>query len=301
MSDGYDIFPFMRRDVVFLYICAFILVSLGVTGCGRTEAKGDVLVRYDGGSLTKSDFQDALMSLPERVREVALLQKQDFLESLVSEKLLLQEAESRGIQHLADVQDVLRQARDRILVAKLIEEEVEVKSEVESNEIKSYYENNKQEFVSPFRLRASHILLRSRKEADEILKKIKKGESFEELAKKHSLDPTAVKGGDIGYFRKGQLIPEIEEAAFALKKDEISDIIQSTFGFHVIKVTGEAKPQVKEFKLVEKEIEEKLTIEKKSGHFEDLVERLKKKADISFNEEAVDEFNFLEAKTASNR
>lgn len=301
MSDGYDIFPFMRRDVVFLYICAFILVSLGVTGCGRTEAKGDVLVRYDGGSVTKSDFQDALMSLPERVREVALLQKQDFLESLVSEKLLLQEAESRGIQHLADVQQVLRQARDRILVAKLIEEEVEVKSEVESNEIKSYYENNKQEFVSPFRLRASHILLRSRKEADEILKKIKKGESFEELAKKHSLDPTAVKGGDIGYFRKGQLIPEIEEAAFALKKDEISDIIQSTFGFHVIKVTGEAKPQVKEFKLVEKEIEEKLTIEKKSGHFEDLVERLKKKADISFNEEAVDEFNFLEAKTASNR
>ena len=301
MSDGYDIFPFMRRDVVFLYICAFILVSLGVTGCGRTEAKGDVLVRYDGGSVTKSDFQDALMSLPERVREVALLQKQDFLESLVSEKLLLQEAESRGIQHLADVQQVLRQARDRILVAKLIEEEVEVKSEVESNEIKSYYENNKQEFVSPFRLRASHILLRSRKEADEMLKRIKKGESFEELAKKHSLDPTAVKGGDIGYFRKGQLIPEIEEAAFALKKDEISDIIQSTFGFHVIKVTGEAKPQVKEFKLVEKEIEEKLTIEKKSGHFEDLVERLKKKADISFNEEAVDEFNFLEAKTASNR
>jgi len=301
MSGGYDIFPFMRRDVVFLYICAFILVSLGVTGCGRTEAKGDVLVRYDGGSLTKSDFQDALMSLPERVREVALLQKQDFLESLVSEKLLLQEAESRGIQHLADVQQVLRQARDRILVAKLIEEEVEVKSEVESNEIKSYYENNKQEFVSPFRLRASHILLRSREEADEILKRIKKGESFEELAKKHSLDPTAVKGGDIGYFRKGQLIPEIEEAAFALKKDEISDIIQSTFGFHVIKVTGEAKPQVKEFKLVEKEIEEKLTIEKKSGHFEELVERLKEKADLSFNEEAVDEFNFQEAKTASNR
>ena len=249
-----------------------------------------MLASYDGGKITEHEFRQAITNLPERVREAALIQKEDFLDSLVIEKLLLQEAESRGLQHSAEVEAVLSQARQRILVAKLIEDEVELKADVDADEVKTYYDNHRDEFVTPFRLRASHILLRSREEADEMLQRLQEGESFEDLAKEHSLDPSAVKGGDVGYFKKGQLIPEFEEVAFSLKKDDLSDIVQSPFGFHIIKVTGEAKPQVKDFAVVEKDITSRLLIEKKTENFESLVERLKKKAGIKINEEAIEAF-----------
>ncbi|MBF0254264.1 MAG: peptidyl-prolyl cis-trans isomerase [Candidatus Omnitrophica bacterium] len=289
----------MRR-AFFVVAFAAILPILVLSGCLRDSSKGEVLATYDGGGITEADFKTALDNLPDRVREVAVRQKKDYLDSLVTEKVLLQEAESRGIQHLADVQNLIRQARDRILVTKLLEDEVENGITVDDAAARSYYDTHKEEFTTPFRLRASHILLRSREEAESVLAELQAGGSFEELAKTLSLDPTASKGGDIGFFEKGQLIPEIEEAAFGLQKDELSGIIQSSFGFHILKVTGEAKPQVKEFDLVKDEIRERLLVEKKSAQFDDLVNRLKEKAGVELDEKALDGFVYGSASPEAN-
>jgi peptidyl-prolyl cis-trans isomerase C len=286
----------------FFLLSAFIAVSsfsFVVSGCAKKADQGKVLATYDGGAVTEAEFLKAVHSMPEHIRTVAQEKKSEFLESFVTERLLLQEAETKGVQHLADVQDILRQSRNRILVTKLVEQEVEKKLEVTDAEVKAYYDAHTDEFIVPYRLRASHILVRDRKEAEALVVRIKAGELFEELAKKYSMDPTAAKGGDLGYVRKGQLIPEIEEALFGLKVGDLSEVTQSKFGFHILKATGEAKPQTKELHLVTKEIRDRLTLEKRSQAFNALIDRLKKKSGVKLNTEELEKLDFSAAKPAA--
>lgn len=86
-------------------------------------------------------------------------------------------------------------------------------------------------------VKASHILVKKRSEAEKILEELKKGASFAELAKKHSECPSRKRGGDLGWFGRGKMVPEFEEAAFSLKKGELSDIVKTQFGYHIIKAT----------------------------------------------------------------
>ncbi len=86
-------------------------------------------------------------------------------------------------------------------------------------------------------VKASHILVSSKKEADKIMNRLRSGAIFEDLAKKFSTCPSGRKGGDLGYFGKGQMVGPFEQAAFAMSKGEISQPIKTQFGFHIIKVT----------------------------------------------------------------
>ena len=134
-----------RQPSLYIETLCLVLVAGFLVGCSRSDEKGMMLASYDGGKITEHEFRQAITNLPERVREAALIQKEDFLDSLVIEKLLLQEAESRGLQHSAEVEAVLSQARQRILVAKLIEDEVELKADVDADEVKTYYDNHRDE------------------------------------------------------------------------------------------------------------------------------------------------------------
>jgi peptidyl-prolyl cis-trans isomerase C len=86
-------------------------------------------------------------------------------------------------------------------------------------------------------VRASHILVKTENEANELLNKINSGESFEDIAKDVSLCPSGAAGGDLGYFGKGMMVKEFEDAAFALEKGQVSKPIQTQFGWHLIKLT----------------------------------------------------------------
>jgi peptidyl-prolyl cis-trans isomerase C len=86
-------------------------------------------------------------------------------------------------------------------------------------------------------VKASHILVSSRKEADKVLNKLKAGARFEDLAKKHSSCPSGRKGGDLGYFGRGQMVKPFENTAFTLQKGQTSEPVHTQFGYHLIKVT----------------------------------------------------------------
>ena len=124
-------------------------------------------------------------------------------------------------------------------------------------EIKTYFEENSSEFQQPAQVKASHILISIDKKATEeekstaklklenIKKEIMQGADFADMAKKHSQDPGSKnKGGDLGFFKRGTMVKPFEQAAFSMKKNELSDIVESSFGFHLIKVTDK-KPEKK--------------------------------------------------------
>jgi len=91
----------------------------------------------------------------------------------------------------------------------------------------------------PKEVRASHILVKTEAEANEILFDLKRGASFEDMAMKKSLCPSKSKGGDLGFFTRGRMVKEFEDAAFSLQKGELSKPVKTQFGYHIIKVTDQ--------------------------------------------------------------
>lgn len=136
-----------------------------------------------------------------------------------------------------------------LVIEKLIDQEVNDKISVSDEEIKAYYDANPSLFKQPEQVRASHILVKVDKGADAaqkeaalkkiqgIQQKLKGGADFATLAKESSDCPSSAKGGDLGYFRRGQMVKPFEDAAFALKPGEMSDIVETQFGYHIIKLT----------------------------------------------------------------
>lgn len=146
-------------------------------------------------------------------------------------------------------EELKKDLSEELVVQKTITQEVTAKqTEPTEEDAKDYFTKNQDKFNAPFSVRASHILKKTvqgeaakakneeaRKVMEEILKDAKAGKDFAELAKKHSEDLSADKGGDLGYFAKGQMVPEFEKAAFDLKVGEISNIVETPFGYHIIK------------------------------------------------------------------
>ncbi|HVH57723.1 MAG TPA: peptidylprolyl isomerase [Vicinamibacterales bacterium] len=132
--------------------------------------------------------------------------------------------------------------RNDIAINKLIQAEVASTPAVTDTEVREFYDKNPNEFTG---LRASHILIRpagfdedskkkARAQAEDLMKQARAGADFADLARKHSADGSAQQGGDLGFFTKGSMVPAFSDAAFALKPGEVSDVVETQFGFHVI-------------------------------------------------------------------
>ncbi len=254
---------------------------------GCQEKKNVILATVGGKPITQSDLDHRLAGIPAEIRAAATERKKEFIEDIVSEELLLQEAEKRGINRLADVKQLQEEARKKILIAKLIELEVDNGSLLGSADALSYYEAHKEEFKAPLLLRASHILVKTEEEAVSIKSQLDLGADFEELARAKSIDATGKRGGDLGFFQKGQLVPEFEEAVFEMKKGSIAGPVKTNFGYHIIKLTDRIEPSVRDYESIRKPLEEKLIMAKRRKSLKELVDRLKTKITVTFNEKAV--------------
>ncbi|MBI5484455.1 MAG: peptidyl-prolyl cis-trans isomerase, partial [Deltaproteobacteria bacterium] len=121
---------------------------------------------------------------------------------------------------------------------------------------------------------------KAREKAEDLLKKIMVGEDFTTIAKTNSTCPSSAQGGDLGYFSKGQIDPQFEKAAFALKQGEVSDIIETQFGYHIINVTGRKEAEIADFNTVKPRILEHLKQQKLQKAVADYLEELKGKTKV---------------------
>jgi peptidyl-prolyl cis-trans isomerase C len=130
-------------------------------------------------------------------------------------------------------------------------------------------------------------LVADEKDAKSILDDLARGGSFEELAKAHSIDATASRGGDVGFFREGQLVPDFEKAALKLEVGQTSGTVQTQFGYHIIKLTDKKEPGAKSYEEVKRAIEANLKKEKRTALFNALVLNLKNKYGVEVNEDVL--------------
>ena len=248
----------------------------------------NVLARFDNETVTESEFLKKVAALPKAIQAVASDRKKDLVEDIAAEHFLLKEAKRRGLDKDPDVQDLLQTAQKKILIARLVEKEIDDKIRVDSQQIAKYYEFHQEEFMTPLLLRASHILVKTEEEANAVKAALDAGADFEETARQKSSDATAIRGGDLGFFQKGQFVPEFEQAVFAMKKGELSAPVKTMFGYHLIKLSDRVEPRLRELKAVSNIVEERLVREKRSKTFKEFVAKLKGNTKVEIDEKALE-------------
>jgi peptidyl-prolyl cis-trans isomerase C len=184
------------------------------------------------------------------------------------------------------------QFRRSLATKQLFASELSEKVEVTDKEIKDYYDSNPGLFKQPEQVKASHILIstspdadesqkaEARKKLQEIEQRLKKGEDFSALAKEVSQCPSSARGGDLGYFGRGRMAKPFEEAAFALKPGEVSSIVKTQFGYHLVKAADRKPEGTMALKDVKGRLEQRLKQQKAREEMSKYVSGLKSKAKV---------------------
>lgn len=185
--------------------------------------------------------------------------------------------------------------RDQILVSKISRYEIGNRVKVSDKEINQYYREHQKEFWQDGKVRARHILFIAERNSSEtnrkaklqqakkILNELGKGKDFAKLAMEHSEDVSASDGGDVGFVVRGQMVREFEEAVFSLKPGQISDIVETEYGYHIIKVEDVVTGKTLTLNDAKERISRILMMQKQSQGYEDWMEELKKAAYIEVN------------------
>ncbi|AJY71077.1 hypothetical protein RW64_16650 [Geobacter sulfurreducens] len=256
----------------------------------------------------------AVDSLPE-VERVEL--KRQVLDELIARELLFQESVRKGITVASgevdgqmrklreqfasgrdydtaleslstDEDDIRRQIARGMAVQRYIDREFASAVTVREEEVRRYYDNHREEFTEPRRVRVSHILLTDadgdtaagRKKLKELRRRILAGKSFAETARKHSRCLSRERGGDIGFVGHGELAPEMEKVVFSLAEGEVSDVVEDRFGLHLVTVTDIRPERVRPYKEVSAAIKGQLKRDKATRQAAQHVRTLRDKARV---------------------
>jgi len=178
------------------------------------------------------------------------------------------------------------ETRDRLLAEKWVAEQTRGERP-SAAEARAYFETHRSEFDTPEQAHALQILVTTAEEAKSLLDQIRKGASFEDLAKSHGRSPDARKGGDLGWFARGTMPKVFDEACFSLKPGQVSGVVQSSYGYHLFKLLGRRPPKKRSLDEVQKEVIRRAFLEKKAQAERQLLDQVRKSSKVQINEAAL--------------
>jgi peptidyl-prolyl cis-trans isomerase C len=294
----------MAKKLIFLGILLFL--TFPFSGCqksGEKELGGKDLVRINDVSISMGEFQQMLERQPLEGKMKLLSQKgtRDFLENyVIPREVLYQEAKKNGLDKNKEIVAKIEDARRAILIDALLEEVLRKKGEVSEEEIQRYYKENPTLFTEPQEVRVRHIVVNTEPALKEVVTRLSKGESFEKLASAYNIGHFKEDGGNLGYIRRGQLAPpfaQFEEAAFSLRKrGEISEVVSTPYGYHIIRLEDLRGSTLKPLNRVKERIRFFLQPKKKQEAYLEYVKEAKSKAKVLINEKLWAEEEKKEAK-----
>lgn len=243
------------------------------------EALYEKLVVSSGAATLDTMISDEIVKQEAKKADVKVTQEEIDAEMKTYEDQYggaeaLESAIASSGMTIAQLEDEMK---NYLLIEKLVGPDIKITDE----QIKTYFDDNKESFAKGEQVEASHILVATKEEADEVTKKLKDGEDFAALAKEYSTDTaTAEKGGELGSFGAGEMAAEFEEAAFAMKVDEISEPVETEYGFHIIKVTGKTEAAEAKLEDNKEKIKELLFDEALNTEYTTWIAEKKESADI---------------------
>ncbi len=274
----------------------FTIWALGILLCA-SAVNAAVLATVNGGSITSDEVNRVLLegtqgrfdSLPaDKQNEL----RQRIIEGMVAQQLVFDDAKKAGILESKEFKSEYQKLSERMktqLAAKVWEQQQFESIKVDAKEVKAYFDANADEFIDKEKVHARHILMKNSEDAEAIIKSLKglSGEKlkaeFIALAKSKSTGPSAAKGGDLGYFPRGQMVPSFNDAAFAMREGTVStEPVQSQFGYHIIYLEDKVAAKKMGFDEVKNFIEQRLKMDKFKAYMDKKMSALKSKAKITY-------------------
>jgi len=276
-----------------LLVAAGCALALAACGKGGGDGKSPVVLQVNDKTYTVADVEREITqefrTAPPQVQQFLASKEgqQQFLERLVRRELLLQEAEKRKFGDRSEVADPVAALRRDLMTRTLLQEEIGNKVKLEEKDTQDYFKAHPEEF-SGDQIRVRHILVRTEDEAKQVLDRLAKNERFENLAKALSQDSaTAAKGGDLDYLKREQLFPDFARAAFELKAGEVSGVVRTPFGYHIIKLVDRKKGQVLKYEQIKDQLNRRLLEERRTQRFQQWMKDLEAAAKVTRDESAL--------------
>jgi peptidyl-prolyl cis-trans isomerase C len=264
----------IRRQSIALALAA-VVACLSAFAASAQPANGPVLAKVNGVEIRESDLALAEADIGQSLPPGAAEARRDALLSyLIDVTILATAAEAQKMQEAPGFARKLAFVRNKVLMEALLDKAT--KSAVTEEAMRKLYEESVSKLTPEEEVRARHILVDSEDKAKEVIAKLKAGGEFAALAKEYSKDPGAAEGGDLGYFTKDQMVVEFADAAFKMKKGDISDPVKTQFGWHVIKLEDRRQKPVPAFEQVKDQIEQFLVRKAQS----DVVLKLRESAKV---------------------
>jgi peptidyl-prolyl cis-trans isomerase C len=285
----------MKRIIAATALCFMMLFGIALAG------EDPVLAKVGDWKLTLSDF-NRLTGYYDADKQKALKQNPEYkvviLQRLIQGRVFSDLARKKGFDKREDIREQLKIMQDDFLSLEFLKEEVISKIAPTEEDMSSYYKTHKDEFSTPEMVRVRHILVKVDKAASDdvkkqaleraeaIMKRIRNGEDFAKLAAELSEDPASKgKGGDLGFFPRGKMVPDFEKAAFSLKAGEVGDIILSQFGYHLIKVEEKKAATLEPYETTRERVRARVVDMLKKNALEEYTAKVMKDAGLEVHSE----------------
>ena len=305
----------------------FLFTVLGCENESAPMVKDEVIATVNNVDITVSEFTEALTNLKSELSEdtplaedQARVMKLNLLNQLIDRKLLVAEAENLGItvseeeidnevnsiideypdretfdeqveNGNIDLDQWRREIEYKLLLEKLVESALAQEIEILPEEIETYYEENTEEYSADEMVHALQIMVETREQAEELLSEIKDGADFSNLATIHSISPDSARGGDLGFFSREEMPPDFE-IAFDMKPGELSDVVESPYGFHILKVLEKSPAKDMTLEEATPEIIEKLKRIRAEEQYGLWFSEIKERAEIEINPSVLEDITF---------
>jgi parvulin-like peptidyl-prolyl isomerase len=308
----------MKKSPSFLMVTLFFsfLWGCGQWGVGLPE---HIIAQVNEEKISVEEFEKEFKELiiepsgGEKEKSLENL-RQAYLDQVIERKILVQEGRRLGIQVAQEelnqaVSEIKKdypgegfgerlslrgitlgewkvQLEERLLAEKVIRNAFHVEEKIDEKEVLRYYEDHRSSFQIGPKVRVRQIVVADGEEALQILKRLKKGEGFEKLAKEKSLGPEKVQGGDLGYFSQGEKPVEFDHV-FTMEVGAISEVIKSPYGYHIFKLEEKIEPRQIPFKEAKLRILQEFGQKKGEENYQKWLKSLKGKANVRINKKWV--------------
>jgi len=268
-----------------IIVISLLLSFVFLMGCSQeTKSDSPVLAKIGKEVITQDDYVREISRVPDwaKANFKDLDGKGKFLDELIKKELVYQYAKKMRLHNDKDYLDKVDEFKKMTLVTLILKKEIEEKMMLDDAAVKEFYDKNSEKFRIGTEIKASHILVKTEDDAKDIVSKLKAGSKFSELAKTISLDKASgAKGGELGYFGRGKMVPEFERAVLSLKPGELSDPVSTRFGYHIIRLDDIKEGKLASFEQSAASIKKQLAAEKQKALFDTFVNDLESQTETS--------------------
>jgi peptidyl-prolyl cis-trans isomerase C len=273
--------------VIAVYVRLLLIVAaligggvMVLTSCTPPREE-PVLALVNGRQITQSEFDTRWSELAEatRARYEKEGGKRRFLDELITRELLMQEARKKGLDQDETIRERTQRYKEQLILDELLKDTIKAKIELSKEELDAYYEKHARELLTPLKVSVSQMLLANFPAAKDLEKQVNQGGDFAKFAQRYSIDgKTKANGGDLGPYRIGLVIPEVDEVIHTLKPGMVSAPIKTDAGYYLVKIAPLDKEIIQTDLAIRERLRQELLNEKRRRRFDEVIADIRAKA-----------------------